>query len=1372
MTLKNYTWTWTGWTWKKVYNTAPDAADDTYSGDFNTKITGNVLDNDTDADGDKLCVISVTQPENGTVKMFSDGSFSYTPNDGFSGTDTFTYKISDGKGGYDTATVTVTVGADPSQPVDDDDDSDNDDTDTPDDGDCSKGGFNPEAFDAISLNYSDAVDGSIKVSASDSTAGDFVTYNNVATLDDGTSVSARLVLVSKSNDHLKVDLASSDDYEILLNGNNNSGMDGETATFRLEFFNTETGEPVALNPAIVFADLDKNKGTEGISINDENLANVGVSDGSNLDVNFDGGSSVTAKGTTDNIDPNLLESQFLALYQDTDSITFTMTSRAVNSGLNFGEAVPENFNMLTNADPIAVDDEFTGELNEVISGNVLDNDSDPDNDKICVISNTDPANGSVIVNTDGTFTYTPNDGFSGVDTFTYTVTDGNGGTDTATVTISVVVANSPPDAVDDAFTGGFNQPITDNVLDNDSDPDGDTLKVIGNSNPFNGTVTIAEDGTFTYTPNQGFSGNDGFTYTVSDGNGGTDTATVTLSVGANSAPIAVKDTGEGAFGEDIVGNVLDNDSDPDGDDLKVISNTNPLYGTVNVDQDGNFTYTPNEGFSGNDQFTYTVSDGFGGTSTAVVSLTVGEEPNEAPDAVADDFSGQAGEPIFGSVLDNDSDPDGDALTVISNTSPENGKLVIGADGEFIYVPEEGFFGEDSFTYTISDGKGGTDTATVNLTVNAAPDANDDVFLTQEGEPVSGNVLDNDTDADGGELTIIGNTDAANGTLLLNDDGSFTYTPNDGFTGPDSFTYTVTDGQGGTDTATVNLTVNAGPDANDDDVLTQKGTPITGNVLDNDTDADGDPLTIIGNTDPENGTLLLNDDGSFTYTPNDGFSGDDSFTYTVSDGNGGTDSATVNLTVNTPPEAVDDLADTEFDSAISGNVLDNDTDLDGDTLSVISNTEPSNGTVVVNADGQFIYSPNDGFSGEDSFSYTISDGKGATDAATVTVTVGEAPNNAPSAENDFFTAAFNTEITGNVLDNDTDPDGDTLTATLTTGPENGSIVFNADGSFTYTPNDGFFGEDSFTYTASDGNGGTDTATVNLFSEKECEPDNRPPIAVDDAFTAGGIGQTVEGNVLDNDSDPDGDPLSVLLNNQPQNGSVTLNPDGTFTYTPNEGFFGEDSFEYVVSDGRGGADLGKVHITVPCFAAGTLIVTAEGPKLVEEIRIGDKVLTRDDGFQEVRWAGQRVLDDGYLAQNPDFASVMIRAGALGNKLPRRDLRVSPGHRILLSGYQAELLFGEREVLVAACDLVGQPGIEHDARSVTYVHIMFDSHQIIDSEGAWSESFQPADVTLNGLDTQQRDELLALFPELATRKGQSGYATARRVLARHESSALLAM
>ena len=167
--------------------------------------------------------------------------------------------------------------------------------------------------------------------------------------------------------------------------------------------------------------------------------------------------------------------------------------------------------------------------------------------------------------------------------------------------------------------------------------------------------------------------------------------------------------------------------------------------------------------------------------------------------------------------------------------------------------------------------------------------------------------------------------------------------------------------------------------------------VSGNVvLENDSDPEGDTLTISGNTAPQNGSLTLNADGSFVYTPNLGFSGADEFTYTITDGNGNEDTATVQFTVSTaennPPVAIDDSATTSFETSVNGNVLANDSDPDGDAITVVSNTDASNGTVVVNADGSYVYTPDAGFSGADSFEYTISDGNGGQDTATVSINV--------------------------------------------------------------------------------------------------------------------------------------------------------------------------------------------------------------------------------------------------------------------------------------------------------------------------------------------------------------------------------------------------
>lgn len=195
-----------------------------------------------------------------------------------------------------------------------------------------------------------------------------------------------------------------------------------------------------------------------------------------------------------------------------------------------------------------------------------------------------------------------------------------------------------------------------------------------------------------------------------------------------------------------------------------------------------------------------------------------------------------------------------------------------------------------------------------------------------------------------------------------------------------------------------------------------------------------------------------------------------------------------------------------------------------------------------------------------------------------------------------------------------------------------------------------------------------------------------------------------------------------------------------------------------------------ITIPCFVAGTLIDTADGPKAVEAIKPGDLILTRDHGYMPVVWAGARHLDADELAQNPHYRAIIIRAGALGNGLPQRDLRVSPWHRVLFTGPRAELLFGEYEVLIPAIYLLGQAGVERDQADVTYLHIMFDTHQIIRSEGAWSESFQPGQKSLGGMDDEQREELFALFPELRSMEGRDSYVAARLTLKQAETRALL--
>ncbi len=266
---------------------------------------------------------------------------------------------------------------------------------------------------------------------------------------------------------------------------------------------------------------------------------------------------------------------------------------------------------------------------------------------------------------------------------------------------------------------------------------------------------------------------------------------------------------------------------------------------------------------------------------------------------------------------------------------------------------------------------------------------------------------------------------------------------------------------------------------------------------------------------------------------------------------------------------------------------------------IADVPPSNGTavVVVNPDGTIAitYAPNPGFRGTDTFTYTISDGDGGTDTATVTVNV---PNAPPIATNDERTTLTGQPVTVPVLLNDTDVNGDALTVVAAGPPANGTVVLNADGTITYTPNPGFFGTDTFTYVVSDGNGGTSLATVTI------DVLNVPPTATNDTATAPPSGGPVTIPVLDNDSDPNGDPIFTVIADQPANGAAVVNTDGTITHTPRPGFRGTDTFTYWITDGNGNVVSASVTVTVP--APVTVPPRARPPLPMTGAESGDQVL----------------------------------------------------------------------------------------------------------------------------------------------------------------------
>ena len=1106
-------------------NDPPIAQDDSEQTDEDTPVDIQVLDNDSDPDGDSLNIQSVTQPANGSSSD-EGGYVTYTPDPEFHGVDTFTYTVSDGRGGTSTATVTVTVASVNDPPIARDDEADTDE-DTPISIDVLVNDSDPDGDALVVQSVTQPAKGTVVNNGTDVTYTPDPDFHGVDTFQynacDGngcTTFATVTVTVNPVNDPP----VAQDDTET-----------------------TDEDVPVAID----VLDNDSDPDGDGLVIQSVTQPANGsvVNNGTDVvytpDPNFHGSDTFTYTASDGN--------------GGTDTATVTVIVDPVNDP------------------PVAQDDTETTDEDTPVTIGVLDNDSDPDGDSLVVQSVTQPTNGSTVNN--GTdVVYTPDPDFHGSDTFTYTVSDGNGGTDTATVIVTVDPVNDPPVAQDDTDTTDEDTPVTIDVLDNDSDSDGDSLIVQSVTQPANGSV--ANNGSnVVYTPDPGFNGSDTFTYTISDGNGGTDSATVTVSIGAvNDPPVAQDDSDTTDEDTPVTIGVLDNDSDPDGDSLVVQSVTQPANGIV-VNNGSDIAYTPDPDFHGSDMFTYTISDGNGGADTATVTVTV-DPVNDPPVAQDDSDTTDEDVPVTIAVLGNDSDPDGDALVVQSVTQPTNGS-VVNHGTDVVYTPDPGFNGSDTFTYTISDGNGGTDTATVTITigaVNDSPGAQDDSDATDEDTPVTIDVLGNDSDPDGDALVIQSVTQPANGSVT-NNGSDVVYTPNPGFNGPDTFTYTISDGNGGIDTATATVSigaVNDPPAAQDDSDATDEDTPVTIDVLDNDSDPDSDALVIQSVTQPGNGSVT-NNGSDVVYTPNPGFNGTDTFTYTISDGNGGTDTATVMIAVapvNDLPIAVDDTARTFEDTPVTIRVLPNDSDPDGDGLSVQSAAQPSHGTAVPSG-ASVIYTPNPGFNGADTFTYTISDGNGGTDTATVTITV-DPVNDPPIAQNDSQTTPEDAPITVWVLGNDSDPEGDDLVVQSVAQPANGSVK-NGGGSVTYTPNPGFSGVDSFTYTISDGRGGSDTATVTVTISAV----NDPPIAQDDSASTEQEA-LVSILILENDTDPDGDFLVVESFAQPQNGTV-LNTRTGVSYIPDDGFQGVDTFVYTVSDGNGGTDTATVSVSVAAVNA---------------------------------------------------------------------------------------------------------------------------------------------------------------------------------------------
>ena len=984
-------------------------------------------------------------------------------------------------------------------------------------------------------------------------------------------------------------------------------------------------------------------------------------------------------------------------YFGTDSFSYTITDGILTDTATVNVTV-DNINDA----PVATADSYEVYEDETLNvgaPGVLTNDSDVDEDTLSAVLAAGPSyDGLFQLNPNGSFVYIPTENYNGPDSFTYhVVDDGNPSrsSEIVTVTLTVNAVNDDPVANGDTFEVIEDSDATIlDVLANDTDADlGDTKTIISFTAPDNnGQVEIINNGSeLSYTPAAHFAGTDIFTYTMEDAAGAESSAFVTVTVtNENDAPVAYDDAfpvieDSGVTILDVLANDTDDDIPAPGDTKTIISFTAPDNGGAVINNGTDLSYVPAGDFNGTETFTYTMVDTAGVESFATVTVTVANL-NDGPEAIDDNFTvaEDSGATIL-DVLANDTDADipvpGDIQEIVGWTAPANGSVSINSNGKDLdYTPNLNFTGTDTFDYTMGDSAGLWSTATVTVIVtntNDAPVANDDAAVVDEDGSVVINVVGNDTDSDGNlDPGTVAITPVANGSTSIDGSGNVTYTPKPNFNGQDSFKYTVSDSAVPSLTsneATVTITVNPVndvPNAWDDAITATEDVALDVYVLNNDELGDEPTQILWAIAGTDNGTVEVKDNGTpadssddyVTYTPAPGFNGDDYFTYRIEDADGEKDSATVDVVVggdNDIPVANADTDTTPEDTAVTTNVLANDTP--GDLPVTVEVTlAPTSGTAVVNGDNTITYTPAGNTFGSYFYEYTLSDAVGTeTSTATVTIEVSSVEDT-PVANGVTVSTDEDIAIVIDVLANATDGDvGDVLSITNVSTPANGTAVVNDNGTpapsddvIDYMPALDFNGQDSFTFTVTDSTDReSQPATINI----NVLPVDDTPVANNDI--AGTYeNQPVDINVLTNDTDGDGDVLTITNVSTPANGTAVVNNNGTsadpsddfIDYIPALNFNGQDSFTYQVIDTTSRiSNTAMVSVTVNALSFAPYFTSTPYEDALIDQMYRYRITAVDDNGDPVTIYGENLPDwltltdvgDGraYLAGTPTIDEV---------------------------------------------------------------------------------------------------------------------------------------
>ncbi len=1197
-------------------NDAPVAKDDIATTQEDTAVTIDALPNDTDADGDKLSIESASVPkEQGTVEVV-DGKLVFTPAENFNGDAEITYTVTDGQL-TDEAKVTVTV-----NPV----------NDAP-----------TIKVDAVESITEDAVSTDTVVATLE--VADTDTPEDQLTVSLENNSNGYFVLVG---DEVKltqagVDAVNNDELnlkDLTISASVSDGVNPTANDSDSLVVNRVNDVPTVEN-AIADQVLSEDFDAYTIDLNEvfkdsDSSLEFSVSGNDNIQISIVSGVA-TITPTAD--------------WNGKETITFTAKDPS-------GESVSQtvDFTVAPVVDIEADSSNVVEDTPTII--NVLGNDTFEGKDKVVSLdAENGPKNGTVIVNNDGTVTYTPDDNYVGEDTFTYIVTSG-GVSESTTVEVNVTPVNDAPVAKDDIATTQEDTAVTIDVLPNDTDVDGDKLSIQSASVPeAQGKVEIV-DGKLVFTPAENFNGHAEIIYTVTDGEL-TDEAKVTVTVNpVNDAPTikvdAVESITEDAVNTDtVVATLTVRDTDTPEDQLTVSLENNSNGYFVLVGNEVKLTQAGVDAVN-NDELNLkdltisaSVSDGVNPTASDSDSLIV-NRVNDAPtveNAIADQ---ELSEDFATYTIDlNDAFKDSDSALNFSVSGNSN-VLVSIENGIATISPTADWNGSETLTFTATDPSGESISQTVNFTVAPVADIVADKATVVEDTPTIIKVLGNDTfEGDDKVVSLDTNNGPANGTVSVNPDGSVTYTPNDNYHGTDSFTYIITSG-GVSESTTVSVDVtpvNDAPVAKDDIATTQEDTAVTIDVLPNDSDVDGDKLSIESASVPkEQGTVEVVN-GKLVFTPAENFNGDAEITYTVTDGQL-TDEAKVTVTVNpvndAPTIKVDAVESITEDAvntdAVVATLTVRDTDTPEDQLTVSLENNSNGYFVLVGNEVKLTQAGVDAVNNDElnlkdlTISASVSDGVNPTANDSDSLIVNRV-NDAPTVENAIADQELSEDFATYTIDlNDAFKDSDSALNFSVSGNSN-VLVSIENGIATISPTADWNGSETLTFTATDPSGESISQRVDFTVASVAD------IVADKATVVEDTPTIIK--VLGNDTfEGDGKVVSLDANNGPANGTVSVNPDGSVTYTPNDNYVGKDTFTYVVTSG-GVSESTTVEVNVtpvndaPVAKDDTAITDEDTPVTIDVLPNdtdidGDKLSIQSASVPEAQ--GKVEIVDGKLVFTP--------------------------------------------------------------------------------------------------------------------------------------------